>query len=244
MYDNFCRYYDSLTGDVEYSKRADRFYGILCANGCDGGILLDLGCGTGSMCVEMSVKGYDVIGVDSSVGMLMAAREKAAEKGLDILLLNQSMEELDLYGTVDCAVSVLDSINHLPSAEAVLRAFEKVSLFMVPGGIFIFDVNTVYKHRNILADNTFVLENDSLFCVWQNELNEDDSVSINLDFFEEEDGAYYRSSESFTERAYSIEKLTEMLDKAGFDILAINDDISENPLSERSERAMFTAKKR
>ena len=115
---------------------------------------------------------------------------------------------------------------------------------MVPGGIFIFDVNTVYKHRNILADNTFVLENDSLFCVWQNELNEDDSVSINLDFFEEEDGAYYRSSESFTERAYSIEKLTEMLDKAGFDILAINDDISENPLSERSERAMFTAKKR
>ena len=213
--------------------------------GINGGILLDLACGTGSISVEMSKKGFDVIGVDSSIGMLNAARQKTYECGEQVLLLNQSMDDIDLFGTVDCAVCVLDSINHLDGAQQVKRTFEKVSLFMNPGGAFAFDVNTLYKHKNVLADNTFVYDLDELYCVWQNNFNEaDGSVDITLDFFEEDDGAYYRSYESFTEKAYDLADIVKWLEDAGFEVIGIFDDMTTEKAHPETERAVFLAKKK
>lgn len=244
-YDNFSRFYDLLTDNVEYKKRADYFCRLLSLCGIEGGILLDLACGTGSISVEMAKKGFDVIGVDSSVGMLNAARQKAYESGEQILLLNQSMDDIDLYGTVDCAVCVLDSINHLEDSEQVKRTFEKVSLFMNEGGAFAFDVNTPYKHKSVLADNAFVYDLDELYCVWQNSYNEaDGSVDISLDFFEEEDGAYYRSCECFTERAYNLADIETWLTQAGFEVIGIFDDMTTEKAHAKTERAVFLAKKK
>lgn len=244
-YDNFSRFYDLLTDNVEYEKRANYFCRLLSLCGTQGGILLDLACGTGSISVEMAKKGFDVIGVDSSIGMLNAARQKAYESGEQILLLNQSMDDLDLYGTVDCAVCVLDSINHLDDAEQVKRTFEKVSLFMNKGGAFAFDVNTLYKHQNILADNAFVYDFDELYCVWQNSYNEaDGSVDISLDFFEEEDGVYYRSCESFTEQAYDLADIEKWLEEAGFEVIGVFDDMTTEKAHAQTERAVFLAKKK
>lgn len=244
-YDNFSRYYDLLTDNVEYEKRAEYFCRLLSLCGIKDGILLDLACGTGSISVEMAKRGFDVIGVDSSIGMLNAAREKAYESGEQILLLNQSMDEIDLYGTVDCAVCVLDSINHLGNAAQVRRTFEKVSLFMNRGGAFAFDVNTLYKHKNVLGDNAFVYDLDELYCVWQNSYNESDSsVDISLDFFEEEDGVYYRSCESFTERAYELADIAAWLEEAGFEVVGIYDDMTTQNAHSETERAVFLAKKK
>ena len=244
-YDNFSRFYDLLTDNVEYKKRADYFCRLLSLCGINGGILLDLACGTGSISVEMAKRGFDVIGVDSSIGMLNAARQKTYECGEQILLLNQSMDDIDLFGTVDCAVCVLDSINHLGGAQQVKSTFEKVSLFMNPGGAFAFDVNTLYKHKNVLADNTFVYDLDELYCVWQNSFNEaDGSVDITLDFFEEDDGAYYRSYESFTERAYDLSDIAKWLEDAGFEVIGIFDDMTTEKAHPETERAVFLAKKK
>ncbi len=244
-YDNFSDFYDLLTDNVEYEKRADYFCRLLSMCGIKSGILLDLGCGTGSMSVKMAERGFDVIGVDSSVGMLNAARQKAYESSAEILLLNQNMQEIDLYGTVDCAICVLDGINHLEGEADVKRTFEKVSLFMNKGGVFAFDVNTIHKHKNILADNVFVYEPDDLFCVWQNNYNPDDnSVDISLDFFEEEGGVYYRSCESFTEQAYELDVIKLWLEKAGFEVVGIFDDLTTDPIKPETERAVFLAKKK
>lgn len=244
-YDNFSRYYDLLTDNVEYEKRAEYFCRLLSLCGIKSGILLDLACGTGSISVEMAKRGFDVIGVDSSIGMLNSARAKAYENEQQILLLNQSMDEIDLYGTVDCAVCVLDSINHLEDAAQVRRTFEKVSLFMNPGGAFAFDVNTLYKHKNVLGNNAFVYDLDELYCVWQNSYNEDDSsVDISLDFFEEEDGVYYRSGESFTERAYELGDIASWLEEAGFEVVGIYDDMTTENAYTETERAVFLAKKK
>ena len=244
-YDNFSRYYDLLTDNVEYEKRADYFCRLLSLCGIKDGILLDLACGTGSISVEMAKRGFDVIGVDSSIGMLNSARTKAYESGRQILLLNQSMDDIDLYGTVDCAVCVLDSINHLENSAQVRNTFEKVSLFMNPGGAFAFDVNTLYKHKNVLGDNAFVYDLDELYCVWQNSYNEEDSsVDISLDFFEEEEGAYYRSGESFTERAYELSDIAAWLEEAGFEIVGIYDDMTTENVRPETERAVFLAKKK
>ena len=244
-YDNFSRFYDLLTDNVEYEKRADYFCRLLSLCGIKDGIMLDLASGTGSISVEMAKRGFDVIGVDSSIGMLNAARKKAYESGEQILLLNQSMDDIDLFGTVDCAVCVLDSVNHLADEKNVKRTFEKVSLFMNPGGAFAFDVNTLYKHKNVLADNAFVYDLDELYCVWQNNFNEaDGSVDISLDFFEEEDGVYYRSCESFTEKAYDLADIEKWLAESGFEVIGIFDDMTTEKAHPETERAVFLAKKK
>lgn len=244
-YDVFSGFYDRLTDNVEYEKRAEYFCRLLSMCDIKSGILLDLGCGTGSMSVKMAQRGFDVIGVDISIGMLGVAQQKMYESGQKILFLNQPMQNIDLYGTVDCAICVLDGINHLDNSDEVRQTFEKVSLFMNKGGAFAFDVNTIYKHKNVLADNAFIYDFDDLFCAWQNNYNEEDnSVDITLDFFEEEDGIYYRSGENFSEQAYELEKISEWLEQAGFEIIGVFDDLTTDPVKPCSERAVFLARKK
>lgn len=244
-YDIFSGFYDRLTDNVEYEKRADYFCRLLSMCDIKSGILLDLGCGTGSMSVKMAEKGFDVIGVDTSIGMLGVAQQKMYESGERILFLNQAMQDIDLYGTVDCAICVLDGINHLNNSDEVRQTFEKVSLFMNKGGAFAFDVNTIYKHKTVLSDNAFIYEFDDLFCAWQNNYNEEDnSVDITLDFFEEEDGVYYRSGENFSEQAYELDEISAWLEEAGFEIIGVYNDLTTDPVRPDSERAVFLAKKK
>ena len=137
---------------------------------------------------------------------------------------------------------MLDSLNHLDCAEDVAETIQKVGLFMEHNGIFIFDVNTIYKHREILANNTFVYDCDDVYCVWQNSLNKDDSVDISLDIFEYEDGAYYRSTEDFSEKAYPIDNYKKWLADADFEILHIYDEMSDRDFNNKTQRAVFVAR--
>jgi hypothetical protein len=152
------------------------------------------------------------------------------------------MQSLNLYGTINTCVCTLDSINHLTNIEDVRKTFDRVGLFMDNDGLFVFDVNTVYKHREVLAENTFVIENEKVYCVWQNSLDKDDIVNITLDFFEEENGAYYRSSESFSERAYSDEQIRELLLSAGFEVEAVYGDMTFESPQETEQRAIYVAR--
>lgn len=240
-YSSFAEVYDKLTFNVEYEKRAEYIRSLLVKNGCESGILLDLACGTGTLSKELASYGYDMILVDSSPEMLTFARERLPEA----LILCQSMTELDLYGTINCAVCSLDSVNHLLKPCDVKSAFSSVSLFMEQGGVFVFDVNTVYKHEKILGNNNFVYEKDDVFCVWQNLYKrKSKTVDINLDIFINENGKYQRQSESFSERAYTIEEITKWLSETGFDVKNIYDDMTFNLPHEESERVYFAAVKR
>lgn len=241
-YGIFASFYDALTPDVRYDEYAAYVDGIIKKYFPDAKIVLDAACGTGSMTVRLAKKGYDMIGVDKSVEMLNAAREKS-DKG--ILYLCQDLSELDLYGTIDACVCTLDSFNHIEDEETLLKAFEKISLFMNVGGVFIFDMNTLYKHREVLADNTFVYDLDDLYCVWQNFYNEDDSsVDIELDFFEEQDGLYKRYFESFSEYYYDDETVRSLLEKSGFEVAGRFDSLSFEEPNEKSERTVFVARKK
>lgn len=244
-YSSFAYFYDRLQSDVDYNAIAAFIDKQVVRFGGRKGILLDLACGTGSLCEELARLGYDVIGTDASSEMLSAALDKKYESGLEIQYLSQSMTELDMFGTVDVTVCTLDSINHLDSKEDIQKAFDRVSLFAFPDGMFIFDVNTPYKHKNVLADNTFVFELDGLYCVWQNEYDDTDgSVGITLDFFEQrDDGSYQRYTESFREIAPDRAKICSMLDDAGFEILDSFDDYTENKDSETSSRIVFVCRK-
>ena len=147
---------------------------------------------------------------------------------------------------MDAAVCTLDGLCHLPDEESVFAALRKVSLFMNPGGVFLFDVNSVYKHRAVLGNNTFVYDTDDVYCVWQNTLLSDGvTVQMDLDFFEpvSDEGDYVRQSERFTERAYPKETLEAMLKKAGFTVLDVFDGYSGKPAHDTSERLLFAVRK-
>ncbi len=243
-YGIFSRFYDDLTDNVDYEKRAEYFRTLLMRYGIKpGATVLDIGCGTAKLTIGLADKGFDMIGIDPSPEMLCEARDNAYDAKKNIMLLCQNAENLDLYDTVDAAVSSLDVINHLDSSEAVREAFFKAGLFMNPDGVFIFDINTVYKHREILGNNAFVYETDDVYCVWQNFLNEDDSVDIALDFFEDNGcGTYSRTAEEFTERAYSLKKIEKWLNEADFTVIDIFDDMTEKPVRDDSQRAVIAAR--
>lgn len=242
-YTVFSEFYDDLTSNVHYKNRADYIEQLFRHYSHEPGITLDLACGTGSLTVELKNRGIDIYGVDASSDMLMVAQEKAYEQELSILFLCQKMQELDLFGTIDTCLCTLDSLNHIIKTEELQQAFDKVSLFMNKGGIFVFDVNTVYKHRCVLADNVFVYDKSSVFCVWQNTPLEDNITRIDLDFFERSGKLYNRRSESFCERAYTEQELEEMLTKSGFEVLDIFGEMTFEPPKDDSQRNVYIVKK-
>ncbi len=242
-YCNFAYVYDLLTSEIDYKKRAGYFDKLVLEHGGFHGILLDLGCGTGKLSEPLSDLGYDVIGVDSSEEMLSVALEKKFENQKDIMYLNQNMTELDLYGTVDVAISALDSLNHLTDYDDFINALKKVSLFLHPDGVFIFDVNTVYKHREILANNTFVYDYGNVYCVWQNSISDNDIVKMDLDIFVSENGDnFIRMEDSFSERAYSPLQIESALKEANLAICAIYSEDSFDPPSENEQRLIYVVK--
>ena len=218
-YDVFARYYDALTANVDYAARAAYLKALLERLGHAPGLTLDLACGTGSLTLALHRLGFDVY-----------------------LFLCQKMQRLDLYGTVDTVFCALDSINHLSGPEQVLETFKRVAFFLNDDGWFIFDVNTPFKHEKVLADNTFVYDLPDIYCVWQNTYNpQDGSVAIELDFFERQGKLYARSSERFSERAYSAEKLTALLREAGFDRVEVFGDMRFDAPAPDEQRMIFAA---
>lgn len=241
----FAAYYDRLTQEIDYPQRAQYFDEIIrqYIDVTEKTILLDLACGTGSLSTALSALGYDVIGVDGSADMLSEAVSKPmGEKS--VLYLCQPLEQLDLFGTIDVAVCALDSLNHITDPVVLRRAFERISLFTAPGGLFVFDVNTEYKHRTILADNTFVYDLEDVYCVWQNTTDELLKTEISLDFFVRHGKTYLRESERFCEQAYAQELLTEMLTQTGYEVVAIYADDSFLPIEETTQRAVYVARKK
>lgn len=247
-YGDFAYYYDMLTENVDYEKRCEYISNLLAGNGARKGILLDLACGTGTMSFLLCDKGYDVIGVDASEEMLSVAQEKKMENGKDVMFLCQRMEELDLFGTINAAVCTLDSINHITDEETVKKVFSKVSLFMEDKGVFIFDVNTPYKHREILGDNTFIYDMDDVYCVWQNSTDKDTLLTeVSLDIFErdtdEEEDVYYRYSEEFSEKGYELSEIRKWLTEYKFEVLGVYEELTKNNVGENTQRAVFVARK-
>jgi len=210
MYNDFSEVYDRLI-DADYSKFVsyynkifDRFLGKKPE------LLLDLGCGTGSLTSLLKKDGYDMIGVDASYDMLMRAREKDP----DILYLNQDMTDFELYGTVGAAVSSLDCINYLLEDGELLRVFELVNNYLDPNGIFVFDISSYYKLSEILGNNTLVYEENDVFYAWEN-CFEDGFLDMRLNFFEKQGTLYKRIVEEQTQRAYSEDEIFSAARQAG-----------------------------
>ena len=245
IYDLLAPFYDSINSDIDYSLWADFIEKIIereCSVRPE--LLLDLGCGTGKMTLELARRGYDMTGVDISPEMLNVARERAEREELDVLWLCQDMTEFELYGTVDVALCCLDGINHLTDTSSLKKTFALVHNYLSPDGLFIFDVNGKHKFENVYSDRAYVMEEDGAVCIWQNAYNDKSKICdfyITL-FKEEEDGSYTRYDESERERMYTLRSLKSALVKAEFEIIGAYSDFDFSAATDSSERIYIVAK--
>lgn len=238
-YNEFAMLYDQLTENVNYEARSEFISSFLIAKGIDKGNLLDLACGTGSFANEFVKLGYDVTGVDYSEDMLTVAHNKLNG---DAILVKASMTEFSNENFYDAIICMLDSINHLESENSVQEAFDRAYENLKDGGVFIFDVNTIYKHQKVLGNNTFIYDEDDYYLVWDNELVNDKTVRILLDMFFFNGESYDRYSEEWEEIAYKNEELISMLNKSGFkNVEAVVSPFDEN--NDEPERIYYICEK-
>ncbi len=244
MYEyDFSAVYDKLQ-DADYKSIAEYYKEAFRRFGKETELVLDLGCGTGSITLELADAGYDMIGVDLSWEMLDIARSKAEEKGKDILFLNQDMTDFELYGTVDAIVSTLDSVNYITEEGGVLQMMKLCKNYLNPGGIFIFDINSEYKLKEVLGCNTFVYDEEDVFYVWQNYYDEESEIcDFELNFFVKDGENYKRFDEYQSEKVYKEKELREYAKSAGLEVLGVFDGYSFNEADENTERLVFVLKK-
>ena len=245
-YSSFAAFYDSLQSDVMYEQRAGYIAKLFKKYDRLPTQLLDVACGTGGFSLQFAKMGMSVTAADPSPEMLSVAQKKASATDLDIMLVCQSARDTKLPYAVDGAVCCLDSINHIIDKRELKASFRAVAAAVKDGGLFIFDVNTPFKHRNILSGNTFVIENDDVYCVWQNsDCEKNGIVGICLDFFgKDADGKYIRTTEEFAERAYTDEEIRGMLEPAGLEVVAVLGDMSFKAPKACDEREIYVTKKR
>lgn len=235
--------YDALTRDVEYERRADYLEKLFRRSRIPVHTVLDLACGTGEMTAILTERGYELIAVDGSPDMLAQAREKAAGlSGDPPVFLNQDMPALDLYGTVDAAVCCLDSLNYLTSPKDVQRTFQRLHLFIAPGGLLVFDVSSAAKLA-ALDGQVFLDETEDVYCVWRTEFDKRSKIcSYWMDLFTRRaDGSWARSGEEHRQRAYSVEELNAWLMEAGFCRVRTFGDCRMTAPKETEQRIYFSA---
>ena len=216
-YEKFAQVYDLFMDNIDYEEWADYITDHLKKYGIEDGLVLELGCGTGTMTGLLADRGYDMIGVDNSGEMLAEAMEKRMESGQDILYLQQDMQEFELYGTVRAIVSVCDSLNYITEREELLQVFRLVNNYLDPEGLFLFDMNTIHKYRDILGDTTIAENRDEGSFIWDNSYDPENGLNIYelAVFLPREDGLYEKAEEVHCQKAYSQEEIEELIREAG-----------------------------
>lgn len=248
-YESFARVYDLFMDNIPYEQWCEYLTELLKEYGATDGLVLELGCGTGNMTRLLADKGYDMIGVDNAPDMLEIAMEKKETEGQDILYLLQDMREFELYGTVKAAVSLCDSMNYILEEEELLQVFRLVNNYLDPGGMFIFDLNTEYKYREILGEQTIAENREDASFIWDNYYDQEEQINeYDLALFIPEkiqgETLYRKYEEIHYQRAYEIETVKELLEQAGMEFVAVYDAFTHNTPNPYSERIYIIAREK
>ena len=243
-YTSFASVYDTFMDNIPYEEWAEYLSGLLAEYEVTDGIVLDLGCGTGTLTELMAARGFDMIGVDYSEEMLEIAMEKRAESGRDILYLLQDMREFELYGTVRAVISICDSLNYITEEAELEEVFRLVNNYLDPEGVFIFDFNTVYKYREILGDQTIAESREDCSFIWDNYYYEEEQINeyeLSL-FLQEERNLYRKYVETHYQKGYELETIKSLLEKSGMKFVTAYDAFTRNPPTKESERVYVIAR--
>ena len=245
-YESFARVYDLFMDNIPYEEWSVYLHELLQRGGVEDGLVLELGCGTGTMTELLSGMGYDMIGVDAAPDMLEIALEKKEKSGADILYLQQDMREFELYGTVRAVVSVCDSMNYLEDYEDLVQVLKLANNYLDPKGVFVFDMNTVYKYREQLGEQTIAENREESSFIWENYYNHTSMINeyeLTLFVREDEEEALYRKyQESHFQKAYTLREIRGLIEKAGLKFVAAYDAYTKKAPMHTSERITVIAR--
>ena len=245
-YTGFADVYDMFMDNIPYETWCEYLTELLKEHGAEDGLILDLGCGTGTLTRLLADKGYDMIGVDISGEMLELAMEKEAEDPKGILYLMQDMREFELYGTVRAVVSICDSMNYILDDKDFVQVLKLVNNYLDPGGVFIFDLNTIYKYRDTMGETTIAENRDEGSFIWENHYDEEEMINeydLTL-FIREEDGRFRKYEETHYQRAYELQSVKEMIEEAGMEFAAFFDAFTKDAPKLESERIYVIAREK
>lgn len=246
-YTSFASVYDTFMDNIPYKEWAEYLVGLLKEYDINDGLVLDLGCGTGTMTELLASSGYDMIGIDNAEEMLEIAMEKRAESGHDILYLLQDMREFELYGTVKAIVSICDSINYITEKEDLLEVFRLINNYLDPKGIFIFDFNTVYKYSEVLGNQTIAEDRDECSFIWDNYYYEDEQINeyeLSLFIKEMNSDLYRKYQETHFQKAYDLETMKGLIEQSGLEYITAYDAFTKNEPTSESERIYVIAREK
>lgn len=256
-YTAFAAVYDELMDATPYEQWGDRVLALMEKYGvsrpergatdtltAEKNLVLDLGCGTGTLTELLYGKGYDMIGVDCSEEMLAVAMEKRQDTGSQILYLQQDMRELSLYSTVGTVISVCDSVNYILEEEELVQVFSLVNNYLFPGGIFIFDFNTDYKYREIIGETVIAENREDCSFIWENYYDEQAHINeYDLTIFLQKEGDLFeRVNETHFQRGYTPEEMTGLLQRAGLELVEMKDSDTQGEVTSESQRVYVVAR--
>lgn len=249
VYTGFAGVYDTFMDNIPYEEWSRYLEELLKEHNVQDGLVVDMGCGTGKITELLALKGYDMIGIDNSEEMLSIAREKLMEYEEEdprksILYLLQDMREMELYGTVRAAVSICDSMNYILEDEELLEVFRLVNNYLDEKGVFIFDLNTEYKYREILGDRNICENREDASFIWENYYYPEQAINeYDLTIYvQEEEDHFIRMEETHYQRAYSLERIKELLLQAGMEFVAAYDAFTKKAPKADSERIYVIAR--
>ena len=273
-YQDFAYVYDEFMDNTPYEEWCDRIEGLIAKYGVsrpvkrdwadavsdeevfdeelsdeelldsEKNLVVDLGCGTGTLTELLYEKGYDMIGIDNAEEMLNIAMEKRAESGSEILYLLQDMRELELYSTVGTVISVCDSVNYILEEDELLETFSLVNNYLYPGGIFIFDFNTEYKYREIIGDSTIAENREDCSFIWENYYDPESCINeYDLTVFvQEEEDIFRKFTETHYQRGYTPGQMTSLVEQAGMILLEMKDADTGDEVTAESQRVYIVAR--
>lgn len=256
-YQDFAYVYDEFMDETPYEMWCERIDALIKKYGVtkperdvkdtlesEKNLVVDLGCGTGTLTELLYQKGYDMVGIDNSESMLYVAMEKKTESESEILYLHQDMRELELYSTVGTIVSVCDSINYILEEKELLDVFSLVNNYLYPGGIFIFDFNTEYKYHHVIGDTVIAENREDCSFIWENYYDETTCINeYDVTIFEkEENGLFRRFTETHLQKGYTVETILSLLEKAGLSVVEVMDADTNEAVTKMSERVYVVAK--
>ncbi len=245
-YTGFADVYDMFMDNIPYEQWCGYLTGLLKEHGVEEGLVLDLGCGTGMLTRLLADQGYDMIGVDLSGEMLELAMEKESEDPKGILYLMQDMREFELYGTVRAIVSICDSMNYILDDEDFVEVLRLANNYLDPGGVFIFDLNTIYKYKDTMGEATIAENREEGSFIWENYYDEEEMINeydLTL-FIREEDGRFRKYEETHYQRAYDLQTVKDAIEEAGMEFVAFYDAFTKEPPKADSERIYVIAREK
>ncbi len=243
-YESFASVYDLFMDEINYDEWVSYVEKLWNRFDLKPDIVCEFGCGTGNISLRLAEKGYETIGIDISADMLSEAKMKAEQNGTDVLFLLQDMREFELYGTVNSILCLCDSLNYITDDEDMQQVFNLVNNYLHPGGLFVFDLNTEYKFKEIYGENTFSETDEDAVYIWENYYDEEERINeYYLNFFmKNETGTYDRTQEEHFERAYSLDEIKRFIEKSGMKFEAAYDAFTFEPVKENSERIYVVAR--